>query len=98
MLFHMVHLKGQNYAQISHIDVQDQDANWYIHIAIGTYSMKFILFHRPIFNFSVHNSRHYHHVKSTHLLKVKWTQFFSKKEKKQKKSRMVALKPDALGP
>lgn len=90
MLFHMVHLKGQNYAQISPIDVQDQDANWYLHIekqvAIGTYSMIFILFHRPIFNFSVHNSRHYHHVKSTHLLKVKWTQFFSKKEKNKRKA------------
>ena len=90
MLFHMVHLKGQNYAQISPIDVRDQDADWYLHIekqvAIGTYSMKFILFHRPIFNFSVHNSRHYHHVKSTHLLKVKWTQFFSKVEKNKRKA------------
>ena len=90
MLFHMVHLKGQNYAQISLIDVRDQDADWYLHIekqvGIGTYSMKFILFHRPIFNFSVHNSRHYHHVKSTHLLKVKWTQFFSKKEKNKRKA------------
>lgn len=55
MLFHMVHLKGQNYAQISPIDVQDQDADWYLHIekqvAIGTYSMKFILFSQTYIQF-----------------------------------------------
>ena len=40
--------------------------------------------HRPISNFSVHNSRHYHHVKSTHLFKVKWTHNFFQKRKKRK--------------
>ena len=60
MLFHIVHLKGQNFAEISHIDVQDQDADWYLHIekqvAIGTYSLKFILFLTDLYPISLYTT------------------------------------------